>query len=184
MEITIAFIKGSAPGKWFDRFNQWTPHSIHSYEAVDAWEKLHTGQADMAFVRLPDARITPDYHCVVLYEEQWGCVVNKDNELSLLESISLDDVTQETLNYQGFSVPAVLDAVQLTAANVGITIAPRPLLRSINNKECTHRDYVDANLEPTRIALMWPVDKDCDEYQEFVGITKGRRKNSSRGKKK
>ncbi|MDO4908308.1 MAG: LysR family transcriptional regulator substrate-binding protein [Corynebacterium sp.] len=180
MDVIIAFIKGTAPGKWFDRYTEWTENSVDSYEAVDSWAKLETGQCDMAFVRLPDERVdTQNYHCVRLYEETWGIAMNKDSELSLLESITPEDIAGEIINYDGYRVTDVLDAMQVVAANVGLCIAPRPLLRAINNKECEHRDFIDGR-EKTTIALMWHKDKDCDAYQDFVGITKGRTKQTSR----
>ena len=60
----------------------------------------------------------------------------------------------------------------------GIAFAPRPLLRSINNKSTAHRDYADG--QPTSIALVWLKDKDSDAIQDFVGIAKGRTANTSR----
>ncbi|MDO4910439.1 MAG: LysR family transcriptional regulator substrate-binding protein [Corynebacterium sp.] len=186
MDVIIAFIKGTAPGKWFDRYTEWTDNTLDTYEAVDSWSKLETGQCDMAFVRLPDARIdTDNFHCVRLYDEAWGIAMNKDSELSLLEKVRPSDIAEEIINYDGYKVTDTLDAMQIVAANVGVCIAPRPLLRAINNKECEHRDFID-DREPTSIALMWAKDKDCDAYQDFVGITKGRTKQTSRdsGEKK
>lgn len=192
MQLSLVFVKGTAPGKWVARFEERHGAAIESYESVDAAAKLLSAQADVALVRLPDARIEGNeaLHLVRLYEEQPGVGVNEDSELSLLNELSQKDINQEKIMYKParadeaaagggcVDVRAVLDAVQVVAAGVGIVLAPRPLLRAINNKHIEHRDFIDG--VATTIALAWPKEKDSQVIQDFVGITRGRTANTSR----
>lgn len=185
--LTIAFIKGTAPGKWFARFNERTDYpDLITLESDDAFGALLDGRATAALVRLPDPRLsdsglTEAFHKVDLYEEQPGITVPKESELTLLDVISRADIAGEIVNYEPadtVDIQAVRDAVQVVAANVGVVIAPRPLLRSISSKQTENRPFSDA--AATQISLVWRKADDCDMIQDFVGITKGRTVNSSR----
>lgn len=192
MSLLIAYAKGTAPGKWFDRFNERTAHSpLETFESRDPFPLLADAPADaqgrprpqLALVRLPDRRIDERFHLVRLYTEQPGVAVPKDSELTLLDTITAEDIEDEHLNYQPnehneVDVVAVLDALQVVAANVGVVLAPRPLLRVINNKATAHRDYTDGR--ETDIALVWLKELDNEVIQDFVGIAKGRTPNTSR----
>lgn len=180
--LSIAFVKGTAPGKWFERFNERTNYpDLVTLESDDAFAALIDGRATAALIRLPDPRLTDDFHRVVLYEEAPGITVPKDSELTLLDRIAREDISGEIINYEPgetVDIQAVRDAVQVVAANVGVVIAPRPLLRSISSKLTEHREFIGGT--PTEIALVWRREDDCEMIQDFVGITKGRTMNSSR----
>lgn len=180
--LSIAFIKGTAPSKWFERFNERTDYpNLVAMESDDAFGALLDGRATAALIRLPELRLTADFHKVDLYEELPGITVPKDSELTLLEKISRRDIEGEIINYEpgeSVDIQAVRDAVQVVAANVGVVIAPRPLLRSISSKQTEHRPFVGGT--PTQISLVWHKDHDGDMIQDFVGITKGRTANTSR----
>lgn len=126
------------------------------------------------------------------------------------EAVSLNDVSDEHVNliYTEPSVSAAPDsspvpsmptvgdlraALQVVAANVGVAFAPAPLLKALSKKQvkvlglvpADGRDSDDPNgqrpeLFSTQIALVWPVAKDSDAIQDFVGVAKGRTVNSSR----
>ncbi|MFV8394163.1 LysR family transcriptional regulator substrate-binding protein [Corynebacterium hindlerae] len=180
--LAIVFVKGTAPGKWFDRFNERTDYpDLITMESDDAFAALIDGRATLALIRLPEPRLTDDFHKVDLYEETPGITVPKDSELTLLERISRADISDEIVNYEPgdqVDIQAVRDAVQVVAANVGVVIAPRPLLRSISSKQTEHREFSDGT--PTQVSLVWRKADDCDMIQDFVGITKGRKATSSR----
>ncbi|MEJ5927505.1 LysR family transcriptional regulator [Corynebacterium sp. H128] len=180
--LSIAFVKGTAPGKWFERFNERTDYpDLITLESDDAMQALLDGRATAALIRLPEDRLSAEFHKVDLYQEQPGITVPKDSELTLLEKISRRDIAEEIVNYEPVdvvSIQAVREAVQVVAANVGVVIAPRPLLRSINSKQTEHREFSDG--KPTQIALVWRKSDDGDMIQDFVGITKGRKASSSR----
>ncbi|AKK02755.1 type 2 periplasmic-binding domain-containing protein [Corynebacterium epidermidicanis] len=180
--LTIAFVKGTAPSKWFDRFNERTDYPpLQARESDDPCALLIDGTVTAALIRLPEARLTDDFHQVVLYEEQPGIAVPKESELTLLDSISRADIAGEIINYEpagAVDVKAVREAIGVVAANVGVVIAPRPLLRSVSSKQTEHRDFSDG--VSTTIALVWRKADDSDMMQDFVGITKGRTAQSSR----
>lgn len=187
MSLTIAYVHGTAPQKWFTRFSEHTKHGIErTFGCDDPVAALAADEAHVAFVRLPDAHIgdgtgQDTYHVVRLYEEQPGIGLPKDNELTLLEEITGADIATETVLYQpanAVDVAAVREAAHVVAANVGVVIAPRPLLRSMNLKEVEHRAYAEG--QPTTIAVVWKKVHDGDAIQDFVGITRGRTANSSR----
>lgn len=182
MSLTIAYVHGTAPDKWFRRFVEQTQHSIEkTFGCDDPIEPLLEGEADVALVRLPHPGVGEAHHVVRLYEEQPGIGLPKEHELTLLQEISADDIAEETCLYRAetcVDVAQVRDAIQVVAANVGVVLAPQPLLRSINNKAVEHRPYISG--EPTTIAVVWNKDADCEEIQDFVGITRGRKAQSSR----
>ena len=70
------------------------------------------------------------------------------------------------------------EAVETVAAGTGIVILPMSVARLHQRKDVVTR--VVSDLEPTRIALVWRVDRDDEVTQTFVGVTKGRTANSSR----
>lgn len=180
--LVVAFVKGTAPSKWFDRFNERTDYPpLKSQESDDPFSLLLDAQATAALIRLPEPRLSDDFYLVTLYEEQPGIAIPKDHELTLLEQISRADIEGEIVNYEPgdiVEVNKVRDAIQVVAANVGVLIAPRPLLRSINSKQTEHREFIDGT--PSTIALVWRKNDDSVMMQDFVGITKGRTAMSSR----
>ena len=121
-----------------------------------------------------------------MYKRQPGVALSKDNELTLLDgTIGPEDVAGENCNYRNgdsgvLDVSKVRESLQVVAANVGIVIAPRPLLRVLSGKQVEHRGYRDSSVPDTRIALVWRKTADSDAIQDFVGIARGRTVNSTR----
>ena len=158
------------------------------HDAHDAPDAAISGGVEVALVRLPDPRVDRArerglVHVVRLYEEQPGVVLPKEHELTLLDQVRTVDFAEEIVHYAPeqvgpVDVRAVREAVMVVAANVGVACAPRPLLRSLNNKDTEHRDLVDG--VPTEIAAVFAVEDDGDLVQDFIGITKGRKPQSSR----
>ncbi|WP_151548862.1 MULTISPECIES: LysR family transcriptional regulator [Corynebacterium] len=187
MELVISYVKGTAPGKWFARMRERTDISFRSFESYDALADVASGEATVALARLvdatPPASLDP-YHVVILYEEQPGIAVPVDSELTLLDEIDAEDIAEEIITItapdeQGVvDVAAVKQALDVVGANVGVARAPRPLLRSFNVKSCAHRDFRGG--DPTKIAVIWKKEDDCEEIQEFIGITRGRTPRSTR----
>ena len=132
-------------------------------DADDAMATLLAQEADLALTRLPDPRVDDSFHVVRLYEEAPGIAVPKDSVYAEVgEDITPEDVAEEIVNYRiaqdgSVDVPALRTALQVVAANVGVAIAPRPLLK-----------------------VVWRRADDGDEIQDFVGVAKGRTRNSSR----
>ena len=143
---------------------------------------------DLALARLPDARVDDTFHVVRLYQETPGIAVPKDSVYAEVgEELTLADVADEHLNYRladsGLvDVPAVRDALQVVAANVGIAIAPRPA-EGLEQKQVVPLSLKDESVPVTEIALVWRKDDDGEAIQDFVGVAKGRTARSSRQEK-
>lgn len=182
--MKLAYVTGAAPGKWVQRFNDRTDHPrLEATESRDPLAELLEHSVDCALVRLPESRLNDEFHRVVLYDEAPGVCVPKESELTLLDELGPADIEGEIINYQPPSsgevdVTAVVNAVGVVAANVGVVLAPRPLLRALSAKATANREF--RGDWATSMALVWWLDEDRDEIQDFVGITKGRTANSSR----
>ncbi|MDO5512412.1 LysR family transcriptional regulator [Corynebacterium sp.] len=182
--MRLSFVTGTAPDKWFTRFRDRTRHRLEVTDAADPLGKLVDARCELALVRLPDARISDEHHVVVLYSEAPGIAVPKDHTLTLLDVVGPEDIEDEFLHYSPpasgeVDVAAVRAGLQVVAANVGVLIAPRPLIKALSRRQIEHRDY-RGDVPATDIALVWFKEKDSEAIQDFVGIAKGRTPNSSR----
>lgn len=185
--ITLGFVTGCEPGKWIDRYAENTPHGINAQGMDDPMAALLTHEVDVALVRLPDPRLdTDEMHLVRLYEESRGVAVPKDSVFAEAGgAMTPADVEGEIVNYRladdgTVDVVKVRDALQIVAANVGIAIAPAPLLKILSKKQVVPLIYDDETVPVTSIALAWFKDRDADDIQDFVGVAKGRGANSTR----
>lgn len=183
--LRLSFVTGTEPGKWFTRFRDRTAHGqMVTNDSEDPLADLLDARVDLALARLPDPRVTDEHHVVELYREAPGIAVPRDSELTLLDRVSPGDIEGEIVNWRTpadglIDVPAVRAGLQVVAANVGVVIAPRPLIRVLSRKQVEHRDFV-GDVPDTRIALVWRRSGDSEAIQDFVGIAKGRTPNSSR----
>lgn len=183
--LRLSFVTGTEPGKWFTRFRDRTAHGrMVTTDSEDPIADLLDARADLALARLPDPRVTADHHVVELYREAPGIAVPKDSELTLLDRVAPSDIEGEAVHWRTpadgvVDVPAVRAGLQVVAANVGVVIAPRPLLRVLSRKQVEHRDFAGDGPD-TRIALVWGRSGDSEAIQDFVGIARGRTPNSSR----
>lgn len=183
--LTLSFVTGTEPGKWFTRFRERTRHGgLEAIDTDDALGELLAGNAALALTRLPDARIDDRFHVVELYRETPGVAFPKDYFLAAADgAVRPEELTGEIINWEPpasgeVDAGAVRDALQIVAANVGVVIAPRPLLKVLSKKLVEHREY--AGSPATHIALVWKQDNDSGAIQDFVGIARGRTVNSSR----
>ncbi|MEH0146990.1 LysR family transcriptional regulator substrate-binding protein [Corynebacterium sp. Q4381] len=174
--LTIAFATGTAPGKWFRRYEELTGIRLTTIPSDDPFSET----CDLALVRLPDARVGEDHHVVRLYEEALGVAVPKDSE------IDPADAGSEIVNYRfdpaenpSASADALHSALQVVAANVGVAFAPLPLLKALSKKQVQALEYPGPS-PATEIALVWLKVRDDDDIQDFVGVAKGRTVRSSR----
>ena len=179
--LTIAFATGTEPGKWFRRFEELTGSRLETVPADDPFV-LVGKQATAALVRLPDERVTDEYHVVRLYEEAAGVAVPKDSVYAEVGEVTRADLADEIVNFDGPSpIDDLRSALQVVAANVGVAYGPLPLLKNLARKQIKALPLVGE--EPaTQIALVWRKADDSDAVQDFVGVTKGRTVRSSRGK--
>lgn len=188
--LALSFITGTEPDKWFFRFRERTNHGqLVDSPSDDPVALVLEDEADLALTRLPDERVTSsdNLHVVELYEEAPGIALNKDNEITIVDPVGPTDIEGEIVNYciaadGSIDYDALRTAMSVVGANVGVAIAPRPLLKVLAKKEVSHRGF-SGDVPGTRIALVWKKDKDSDAIQDFVGIAKGRTANSSRQEK-
>ncbi|MDO4927578.1 MAG: LysR family transcriptional regulator substrate-binding protein [Corynebacterium sp.] len=220
----LAFSLGTAPAKWLQRYSEFTPHAeLQAVPCADPVALLLANdvpagavdpaeprdavvsetQATLALVRLPDTRIDlarENYHVVDLYEEALGIAVPKEHPLAVFETITPEDLVEEiihpsSLGVNGWDAEAIREMLSVVAANVGVLIAPLPLLRNLSTKQVVVRPYADPEyyMDPaaarygrsveysaSHIALIWEKRRDSAAIQDFVGICKGRRVGSSR----
>ena len=183
--LRLSFVTGTEPGKWFTRFRDRTAHGrLLATESEDPVAELLDARADLALARLPDPRVTDEHHVVELYREAPGIALPKDSELTLLDELTPGDIEGEIINWSTppdgrIDIPAVRTGLQVVAANVGVLIAPRPLIRVLSRRQIEHRDF-RGDVPATIIALVWRKVDDSGAIQDFVGIAKGRTSNSSR----
>lgn len=190
MTFTLGFVTGATPDKWAsrwrDRYRE--PIDLVPLTEADQERAVREGEVEMALVRLPIE--STDLHLVPLYEERPVVVLSVEHELTLLDEVELADLAEEQLvrpHRSGWR-PAVdqlewpamseKDAVATVAAGSGVVVLPMSVARLYHRKDVTHRVVND--LESTRIGLTWLIDRDDDRTQAFVGITRGRTRNSSR----
>lgn len=192
--LTIAFVTGTEPGKWFRRYEEFSGARLSTLPSSDPFPLLTApggAGADLALVRLPDPRVGEEYHVVRLYEEAAGVAVPKDSVYAEVgEEVRWSDVAEEHLNY-AFSAevpPAESEAelraaLQVVAANVGIAVGPLPLLRALSKKQVAALPLSSlAGVGvATEVGLVWLKERDADDIQDFVGVAKGRTARSSRG---
>lgn len=190
--LRLTFTTGTEPGKWFARFRRATAHGgLGTIDADDTIAVLLAGGADVALARLPlggiDKRLSEDtVHIVRLYAEERGIAVPKDSVFAeMKETVDPRDVADEHVNYRiaddaSLDIDAIREGLQVVAANVGIVIAPRPLLKVLSKKQVVPLGLKDPSVPQTEIALVWLKDNDSEAIQDFVGIAKGRTLNSSR----
>lgn len=189
--LRLTFATGTEPGKWFDRFRTNTAHGgLDTTDADDPIAVLLAGEADLVLARLskdsPDPRIDDGFFIVQLYDEARGIAVPKDSVYHQVGGdLTPDDVAEETVNYRisdngVVDVPAVRAGLQVVAANVGVVIAPRPLLKVLAKKQVIPLGFDDPTVPQTSIALVWRKEADSDAIQDFVGVAKGRTAQSSR----
>lgn len=185
--LRLVFSTGTEPGKWFRRYrDSHPPESLVTVDADDAMDVLLAHEADLALTRLPDSRVDDSFHVVQLYEEAPGIAVPKDSVYAEVgEDVTPEDVAEEIVNYRiaqdgSVDVPALRTALQVVAANVGVAIAPRPLLKVLSKKQVVALGLEDPTVARTVIAMVWRRADDGDEIQDFVGVAKGRTRNSSR----
>ena len=191
MTFTVGFVTGATPDKWA---RIWRDRSRERLELVplteaDQEQGLRSGELDMALVRLPIDR--DGLHCIPLYDEQPVAVMGHEHLLSLLEEVTFEDLAEEQLvipersgwrpSVDQMDWPAMSEkhAIETVAAGTGVAIVPMSIARLYHRKDAVFRPVTDA--EPTKVGLAWLLDNDDERVQTFIGIVRGRSRNSSRG---
>ena len=165
---------------------------MHAVAAADAADALRAGTIEVALLRPPAD--TSGVAVIPLYEETTVVVVPTDHLLSAVDAVTVADLDGEpTLMplddvVAWASAPGVLvdhrpettkDAMELVAAGTGVLIVPQSLARLHHRKDLTYRPITDAPTCP--VALAVPEGQQPALVEEFIGIVRGRKPNSSRG---
>ncbi|WP_187432598.1 LysR family transcriptional regulator substrate-binding protein [Agromyces mariniharenae] len=177
MTLRLRYVAGVSPAKWLRAWSERRPDLPLEAARVEQPEQLAevlAGDADLAFVRLPVE--AEGLHRIPLWEEVAVAVLPKDHPLADAAELTLADLEHEP------AAPVQPDpamTVELVAAGTGYAILPHSLARLHHRRDVAAVPVTDA--APTRIALVWRVERDDADIQEFVGVVRGRTTRSSRG---
>ncbi|MGR2752968.1 LysR family substrate-binding domain-containing protein [Agromyces arachidis] len=177
MSLRLDYVAGVSPAKWLRAWAERRPDLPLEAERVDEaaqLDGLRSGDVDLAFVRLPIDE--SGLHRILLWEEVAVAALPKEHPLAEADALELADLAGET------RAPEQADAamtLELVAAGTGYAIVPHGVARLHHRRDVVAIPLTDA--EPTRIALVWRVERDDDDIQEFVGVVRGRTTRSSRG---
>lgn len=189
--LRIGFVTGATPDKWARHWRERRREPLELVPVTEAEQEslLRDGTLDMCLVRLPVDR--EGLHCVRLYDERPVAVASTEHVLAAAEEeVTTADLADEQLvrpHPSGWRPEAdqldwpemtEREAVETVAAGTGVVIVPMSVARLLQRKDVVHRFVTD--LEPTTVALVWPVDRDDEVTQAFVGVTRGRTPNTSR----
>lgn len=177
MTLRLRYVAGVSPAKWLRVWNQRRPDL--PLEAVRVEQdaqlaELVAGEADVAFVRLPID--DEGLHSIPLWEEVAVVVLPKDHALAETESLTLADLEGDPV---APVQPDTAMTVELVATGTGHAILPHGVARLHHRRDVVAIPVTDA--PTTRISLVWRVERDDDDIQEFVGVVRGRTARSSRG---
>ena len=215
--LRVVFSPGINPDKWFARFDDRVPGWRSAGAAADdPLTYINRREADVAIVRLGQRGVEKEkFHAVTLYEEQMGVAAPKEHPIEVLDRVTWAELSDEMFMYttpaDGIDdLPKLREMLGVVAANVGIVVAPRPLLRALRARGVVNRELLlpaprDEDSEAgsvdqtaksgeeesaapgsklpgtTVVAVVWLKERDAEEVQEFVGICRGRKAGSSRG---
>ncbi len=153
---------------------------------------MRAGTVDVALLRLPAD--TSGLAVIPLYEETTVAIVPTDHLLTADDTITTADLDGEpmlrpldhVLDWAGTCGTPVdhrsettADAIELVAAGIGLLVVPQSLARLYHRKDLTYRPIADAPTCP--VALAFPEGSQAALVEEFIGIVRGRKPDSSRG---
>ena len=194
--LTVGYVPGVTPAKWARTWAQRHPEvplQLHAVAAADAADALRVGTVDVALLRPPAD--TSGLAVIPLYEETTVAVVPTDHILAAVDTIAPADLDGEPILIPLDDVVAwaatpgiradhrpdnAKDATELVAAGIGVLIVPQSLARLHHRKDITYRPIPDAPTCP--VALAFPEGPQQALVEEFVGIVRGRKPSSSRGR--
>lgn len=189
--LRLGFVTGTTPDRWARRWRELRHHPLELCPLTEDEQErqVRDGTVDLALVRLPVER--DGLHCVTLYDELPVVVAGRDHLVAAADdTVTLADLADEQLvrpHRSGWRPGAVQlpwpdmderEAIEAVAAGTGIVLVPMSVARLHHRRDVVHR--VVSDLEPTTVALVWRRERDDDDVQAFVGVTKGRTANTSR----
>lgn len=206
--LTVGYIAGATPGRWVDTWAARNPQRrliLHPLSAAEQRIALDE-EVDIALVRLPvDAdrggssgstdAADSELEVIPLYEEVAFVVVSIENELSLLDELSFEDLAGHVvivpsddvlgdLKISGTIAPAFAppatteEAIATVAAGVGVVVVPQSLARLHRRKDVVAKPLRGGPV--STVALAWRTDRESHDVTTFVGVVRGRKAASSR----
>lgn len=194
--LNLGYVPGATPAKWSriwaDRHPD-TALTLHAVAAADAAAEVRAGTVDVALLRLPTD--TSALAVIPLYEEITVAVIPTDHLLSEAEEISAADLDGEPMllplddvvdwgDAPGIPIEdrpeTTQAAMELVAAGIGVLIVPQSLARLHHRRDLTYRPIVDG--PKCAVALAFPDGPQSALIEEFTGIVRGRKPDSSRGR--
>ncbi|MFS3128476.1 LysR substrate-binding domain-containing protein [Nocardioides sp. Bht2] len=191
MTFRLGFVTGATPDKWARAWRDRRPEPLELVPLTEADQEsaVREGLVDMAIVRLPVDRT--DLHCIRLYEELPVVVASRDHFIAAADDeVAVTELSGEQLvrpHASGWTPEAdqldwppmtEKDAVETVAAGTGVALMPMSIARLYQRKDVVQR--IVSDLDPTEVGLIWLIDRDGEDTQTFVGITRGRTARSSR----
>lgn len=196
LRLTVGYVAGVTPTKWARAWAERHPEVpllLQAIVATGAVEELRAGAIDVALLRPPVD--TSGLALINLYEENTVVVVPADHLFSAVDTVAVADLDGEPilipldnavawadgLRVQVDQRPETAkDATELVAAGIGALIVPQSLARLNHRKDLIFRPIADAPTCP--VALAVPEGQQPALVEEFIGIVRGRKPNSSRGR--
>jgi DNA-binding transcriptional LysR family regulator len=197
----VGFATGVMPDKWARVWSERMPRrtlDLVPLQDRDGVAMVRAGELHMCLVRLPVDR--EGLHLIPLYDEQPVVVVAKEHPVAAYAEIDVADLADEHLLQDPDDVPewrdvavevrdgsrypvpplSLREAVESVSADAGIVIVPMSVARLHHRKDVV---AVPVNGVPTtKVGLTWPVDADDDRFEAFIGVVRGRRATSTRGR--
>jgi DNA-binding transcriptional LysR family regulator len=194
--LTVGYVPGVTPAKWARTWAERHPEvplRLHAVAAADAADAVRAGTIDVALLR-PTVD-TSGLAVIPLYEETTVAVVPTDHLLGAVDAVTVADLDGEPILMPVDDVVAwaaapgvqvqhrpetTKDATELVAAGIGALIVPQSLARLHHRKDLTCRPIADAPTCPVALAVQ--EGQQPALVEEFIGIVRGRKPSSSRGR--
>ena len=193
--LTLGYVPGGTPAKWariWAERHPEVPLRLRTVAVADAAAEVRAGAIDVAVLRMPAD--TSGLAVIPLYEETTVAVVPTDHILTAVDTITAADLDGEPMllpldhvvdwaSTCGTPIDhrpeTTEDAIELVASGIGVLIVPQSLARLYHRKDLTYRPITDAPTCP--VALAFPEGPQPALVEEFIGIVRGRKPDSSRG---
>lgn len=192
--LVVGYIPGATPAKWARVWAERHPDielRLSAVDAAGAADAVRTGAVDVAILR--PAADSSGLAVIPLYAENTVVVLPADHLLTAIDEVSAADLADEPVvtpldDVVGWSAGVSVehrpettrDATELIAAGMGLLIVPQSLARLHHRKDLSYRPISDAPTCP--VALAFPDGEQTPLVEEFIGIVRGRRSSSSRGR--
>ena len=198
--FSIAFVAGVTPTKWTRTWADRRPDQpleVFRTDPSDQDAVLRDGRAQVSLVRLPIDET--DLSLIALYREIPVVVAARDHFIADADSVLVADLADEHLLQDPADVPEwrlvatelkdgtrrplpamrdLDDAMAQVAAGVGILIVPHSIARLYGRKDVVSRPVED--VAESQVSLAWLSSETTEDVEEFIGIVRGRTKDSSR----